>query len=108
MGFATTTHWQIQTTGSDTANGGGFDIANSNMSTNLAATSATGTAPVVSSASYNFVSRDVGHWVFIRSGTNWKPGLYKIASVASNQATLNAQASTLNSDGSYTPSASYW
>ena len=33
---------------------------------------------------------DVGAWVFIKSGTNWIPGWYKIASVAANAATLNA------------------
>jgi len=47
-------------------------------------------APVVSSASYNFVAGDVGNWLYIKSGTNWTPGWYKIASVASNKATLSA------------------
>ena len=60
------------------------------MFTDGAATSATGSSPVFSSASYNFVAGDVGAWVFIASGTNWTPGWYKIASVASNQATLSA------------------
>ena len=62
------------------------------MLTDGAATSATGTAPVFSSASYNFVSGDVGAKVFIASGTNWIPGWYTIASVGSNKATLNATA----------------
>src|SRR5690349_16220768 len=62
------------------------------MNTDGAATSATGTAPVFSSASYNFVAGDVGAWVYIASGTNWTPGWYQIASVASNTATLEATA----------------
>jgi hypothetical protein len=76
--------------GSDT-NGGGFDPSQTaGMATDGAATSATGAAPVFSSASYNFGSGDVGAWIFIASGTNWIPGWYKISSVAANAATLNA------------------
>ena len=60
------------------------------MATDLAATSATGNSPVVTSATYNFAAGDIGDYVFIKSGTNWIPGWYKIASVASNAATLNA------------------
>lgn len=89
-GISGTTNWEVQTGGSDTANGGGFDPASASMATNLAATSATGTAPVVTSASYNFAARDVGAWLFIKSGTNWIPGWYRIVSVASNAATLTA------------------
>ena len=62
------------------------------MATDGAATSATGTAPVFNSASYNFVSGDVGAKLFIASGSNWIPGWYAIVSVASNKATLNATA----------------
>jgi hypothetical protein len=48
-------------------------------------------APVVSSATYNFVAGDVGHWFFVQSGTNWYANCwYPIASVASNKATLSA------------------
>lgn len=75
---------------SGNVNSGGFNPANANMLTDGAATSATGSSPVFSSASYNFVAGDVGHRVFIQSGTNWVPGWYLIASVASNQATLTA------------------
>lgn len=82
--------WEVRTGGSN-ANGGGFDT-NSTFPTDGAATSATGASPVFSSASYNFVAGDVGHWVFIKSGTNWLPGWYKITAVSSNNATLNATA----------------
>jgi hypothetical protein len=82
-------------------NAGGFNPGNANFLTDL--TTDTNTAntnsPVVSSASYNFVAGDVGAWVFIKAGTNWTPGYYQIASVASNKATLSAaigQANQLN------------
>ncbi len=74
----------------NSVNGGGFNPSNANMLTDATATSATGNSPVVSSASYNFVAGDVGKWLYIKSGTNWTPGWYQIASVASNQATLSA------------------
>lgn len=60
------------------------------MFTDGAATSATGSSPVFSSASYNFVAGDVGAWVYIGAGTNWTKGWYQIASVAANAATLSA------------------
>ena len=73
-------------------NGGFFNPQNANFMTDLTTDANTGntSAPVVSSASYNFVAGDVGHWLYIQSGTNWYPGWYKIASVASNKATLSA------------------
>ncbi len=60
------------------------------MASDGAATSANTSAPVFTSASYNFVAGDVGAWLFVKSGTNWTPGWYKIASVAANAATLTA------------------
>lgn len=75
-------------------NGGGFNPANANFPTDLTTDSNTGNtaSPVVSSASYNFAAGDVGAWVYVKAGTNWTPGWYKIASVASNKATLDAAA----------------
>lgn len=89
MAFTTTTLWEVESGGDDTNNGGGFDPGNANFATDLAATTATG-VPVCTSASYNFVAGDVGAWLFIKSGTNWIPGWYQIASVATNAATLTA------------------
>lgn len=82
---------EVQTGGNDSY-GGGFVPTNTSMATDLAATSATGNAPVVTSASYTFIARDVGHWLFVKSGTNWKPGWYKISSVSAGAATVNATA----------------
>ena len=75
--------------GSDT-NSGYFNPTSTHFLTNWAVSSANTSAPVVSSASYNFVAGDVGHWFFLSSGTNSIAGWWKIASVASNQATLSA------------------
>jgi len=74
-------------------NGGGFNYANANFLTNLTTDANTGNtaSPIVSSASYNFAAGDVDAWVFVKSGTNWYANCwYKIASVASNKATLLA------------------
>ncbi|MEI8016866.1 MAG: right-handed parallel beta-helix repeat-containing protein [Schlesneria sp.] len=80
--------WEVQTGGSD-SNGGGFDPSTT-LTADLTATTANTSGPVVSSASYTFVAGDVGAWLFIQSGTNWLPGWYKIASVSSGAATLQA------------------
>jgi Right handed beta helix region len=89
MALSAPTTWEVRSTGAST-NGGGFNVGNANFATDLAATSATGNSPVVTSASYNFVSGDVGAWLFVPRGTSWLPGWYQIASVAAGAATLNA------------------
>lgn len=75
-------------------NGGGFNPGNANFLTDLTTDTNTGdtSAPVVQSASYNFAAGDVGHWLYVSTGTNWYPGWYQIQSVASNKATLSAVA----------------
>lgn len=77
---------------SGNVNSGGFNPGNTNGLTDLTTNVGTGntSSPVVSSASYNFAAGDVGAWLYIQSGTNWTPGWYKIASVATNKATLSA------------------
>lgn len=89
MAISANAVWEIwPTSGSDT-NGGGFDPSIATGVSDFAATVATGNAPVITSATYNFVAGDVGAWVFVKSGTNWVPGFYKISSVAANAATVN-------------------
>lgn len=82
----------MRTGGSDSAASGGFNPSNTNFPTDGTVDTNTGntSAPVFSSASYNFVAGDVGAWLFVKSGTNTLPGWYQIASVASNKATLTA------------------
>lgn len=89
MALASTSIFEVRNGGSDTLNGGSF-YSGATLAADGAATSATTNAPVFTSASYNFVAGDVGHWLFIKSGTNWLPGWYQIASVAANAATLSA------------------
>lgn len=91
MAIPATLIHEVRTTGND-ANGGGFDPANANFATDGTVDTNTGNtaSPVFSSASYNFVTGDIGAWLFIKSGTNSIPGWYQIASVGSNKATLTA------------------
>ena len=89
MALAANTIWNSISTGND-ANGGGFNPASANMPTDLVATNGNTSAPVVTSASCSFVAGDVGAWIFVQSGTNWIPGWYQIASVATGAATLTA------------------
>jgi len=100
MAFLATDIWEVRTDGADT-NGAGFNTAAPTL-TDGAATSATGNSPVFTSASYNFVAGDVGAWVYIKSGTNWTPGWYQIASVAANAATLKAAVGEASLVGSTT------
>lgn len=91
MAFTSSTQWTVTVPGSDTQ-GGAFDPGVTGFATDGAATSATGSSPVFTSASYSFVAGDVNAWLYIKSGTNWTPGWYQIASVASGAATLSAAA----------------
>ncbi len=91
MALATGTVWQAHAAATaGNVNAGGFNPGNANFLTDLAATAANTAAPVVTSASYNFVAGDVGAWLYVKAGTSWTPGWYQIASVAANEATLNA------------------
>lgn len=81
---------ELEAAGDDTNNGGIFDRGVSGFPTDLAATSANTASPVVTSASYTFVAGDVGAFVYVKTGTNWTPGWYPIASVSAGAATLDA------------------
>jgi hypothetical protein len=85
---------EIRPTNGNDNLGGGFSYAgNTYAITNLACAAGGNAAnPTVSSASYSFVAGDVGDWLYIAAGTNWTPGLYKIASVAGGNGTLTAPA----------------
>ena len=88
--------WEVRTTGDDTNFGGGFDVGVAGFATDLKATSGTTSAPVVSTASYDFVAGYVNAWMFIKAGTNWLPGWYQITAVntgvSPHTATLDATA----------------
>lgn len=95
--------FEVNSNGSDTINSGGFDPSQSGMKTDLSATLATSNAPVITSSGYNFVSSDIGSFLYIQSGTNWISGWYKIFSVSSNAATLSVPCATIA-----TPSSGKW
>lgn len=91
MAIASNTIWEMKssaTTGN--VNGAGFNPANAGMLTDFAATSANTASPVITSASYNFVAGDANNYFYVKAGTNWTVGWYKIVSVAANAATLDA------------------
>lgn len=90
MAIPSTTWFEVQSAGSDTLNSGCFDTATTGKATDLTAVTATSVTPVVSSASYVFTSADVNNWLFVPAGTNWLAGWFKISSVASGLAMLNA------------------
>jgi hypothetical protein len=95
MAFSVGTMWDVRSGGGDgNAGAGGGFATDATFATDLAATSATGTAPVVTSASYNFITRDSSgnHWLFIKTGGTYKPGWYPIVSTSANAATINAAA----------------
>lgn len=108
MALPATNVIEVETGASDTANGGTFDPSNTNMATDLAATGGSAASPAVSSVSYTFVSSDIGAWLFLKSGTNWFPGWYKIVSVvvSPNSASLSAGASSAVSYPGYGVNAS--
>lgn len=75
------------------------------MFTDGAATSATSDSPSFTSASYTFVSGDIGYHVFIASGTDWIAGWYAISNVTAGAAILTATAGTVVSVSSSKPSS---
>jgi hypothetical protein len=79
-------------------NGGFFNPANANMIADLTTTTTNGNTntPIVKSATYTFVSTDVGHWLYIKSGTSWFPGWYKIIAVNTGFATLDGTIGSLS------------
>ena len=91
MGLSASSIIEVGSGGSDTLCSGGFNPANANFATDLQVVSGGNTAsPVVSSASYTFVAGDVNAYLFPKTGGSIFPGWYRIASVASGQATLDA------------------
>jgi hypothetical protein len=90
MAFSTSLVLDVRQAGSD-SNGGGFDPgAIVTYNTDLTATVATSSSPVVASATFNFTSIQVNQWLYLPGNGNWVGGWYQIISVASNKATLNA------------------
>jgi hypothetical protein len=80
--------WEVQQAGNDN-NSGAFDI-NATMTSTLSSSTGTSTAPRVTASNYSFTSNDVGHYLFIKSGSGWYPGWYKILSAIGGSAIVQA------------------
>lgn len=93
MAFTSGCNIHVDSGGDDTNNGGGFDPW-ATFATDLAATLANTAAPVVTSASYTFVTADEGHYLFSKSGTNWTPMFARIVSTSGGAATLDCSLDT--------------
>ena len=71
-------------------NGGAFDRNGCTFSATLSTANGTSDTPTVTASNYTFVASDVGHWLYIHGGTNWRAGWYLIQSVAGGAATVQA------------------
>lgn len=106
MALSAATNWDVRTSGSD-SNGGGFVLGASGTdysqqnSAQFSGTDLTSVSSlVVSSASHNFVSTDVGNIVQITSSTSgFTTGFYQIVSVSANQATFDRSPGTVGVGG---------
>lgn len=99
------TNWELRGNGNDT-NGGGFALG---VSTNLSKTDLVVDATnntQVTSATYVFTSADIGRWIQVTAGTNWRTGYYHVLSVSGVKATLNLSPAAVGTTaGSFT---AYW
>jgi hypothetical protein len=87
----------------DPLNSGVFDT-NTTMATNLVCGNGLSIFPFVSSTGYTFQSADIGHWLYLRSGTNWLPGWYQITALIGSSAVVNAnwgQSVAINNQSTY-------
>lgn len=107
MAFASTTEWDVRTTGSD-SNGGGFDLASSGTDysiqdspqvtyTDLVIDGTTNTK--ITSAGNPFTSAHVGNVINITSGTGFTVQRVQVVSVTSGAATCDKAVGTLGSTG---------
>ncbi len=89
MAVATTTIWEFNTAATASmVNGGGFNYSATGPISDGAWGSANTSSPTLSSATYTFVAGDVGNWIYSTSTTI--PGFYKISSVSTGIATVDA------------------
>ena len=89
MAIPNITYWELRADGSDN-NSGGYDPTSAYTEINLTAINATTASPTVSSSTYNFVSGDIGKWLYINSTGVWNPGWYLITSISGTSAVINA------------------
>lgn len=95
MALASTTVWEVKTTG-HIKNGGGFNASQTSAGTDKSLTAHTAYTDIttasnttITSAGNPFSSADIGNIINIESGTGLTPGFYEITSVAAVVATLD-------------------
>lgn len=81
--------FEVRSDGSST-NSGGFDKDSGSMLSDLRTSTGTSSYPIVSTNSYSFVTSDIGHWLYVRTGTNWYAGWYQITGLSGTSAVVNA------------------
>lgn len=97
--LSSATVFELRTGGSDNNSGGyvtgstGTDFSQQAAAqfsgTNLASANGSTNPCIVTSATHNFTSTDVGDTIHVTAGTNWTAGIYQIVSTATNAATLD-------------------
>jgi hypothetical protein len=80
--------FEIHANGSN-SNSGMFDPS-ATLTTTLTTSNGTSATPTVTASNYTFVSSDIGDYLYIKSGTNWNPGWYRITAVNAGAATVDA------------------
>jgi len=80
--------FEIHANGSN-SNSGMFD-PNATLTTTLVTSNGNSVNPSVTASNYTFISSDIGNYLYIKSGTNWNPGWYKITAVNAGAATVDA------------------
>ena len=110
MAISATTIWEVETGGSDTLNGGGFDpkvaAPGTDFSTQAAAAQAYSdlvignpTNTQLTSAAHPFSSTSPGNIINITGGTGFTTGRYEILSVSGTTATMDRAVGTAGSTG---------
>jgi hypothetical protein len=80
--------FEIHANGSN-SNSGMFD-PNATLTTTLVTSNGNSVNPSVTASNYTFISSDIGNYLYIKSGTNWNPGWYRITAVNAGAATVDA------------------
>jgi hypothetical protein len=80
--------WECRSLG-NVNNSGCFDPGIT-FSATLSSGNATSSFPTITASNYSFVSDDINHYLYIKSGANWRPGWYQITGIAGTSAIVNA------------------
>jgi hypothetical protein len=82
--------WHEVRTDGNLNNSAGFDKDSGSMLSDLTSSTGLSSSPIVSTNSYSFVASDIGQWLYVRTGTNWYPGWYRITGLSGTSAVVNA------------------